>query len=144
MKRISFAAFGGPEVLELVDVEEPHAGPGQIRIGVRAAGVIPHDWRVRQGQFQTVRPITLPYGVGQDAAGVVDEIGDGVEGVKVGDPVFGRGANTYAEFAVLASWAHLPESLTFQEAAGYPSVVETALRILREVGVQPGQTLLVS
>ncbi|MFI6475329.1 NADP-dependent oxidoreductase [Streptomyces sp. NPDC050516] len=144
MKRVSFAEFGGPDVLHLVDAEEPHAGPGQIRVAVRAAGVNPVDWRIREGQFQKVRPIELPAGVGQDAAGVVDEVGAGVDGVEVGDHVFGRGSSTYAEVAVLSAWARIPEGLTFEEAAGYPSVVETALRILRQVGVRPGQTLLVS
>ncbi|MFF0250486.1 NADP-dependent oxidoreductase [Streptosporangium sandarakinum] len=144
MKKVSFAEFGGPDVLRLVDAEEPHAGPGQIRIAVRAAGVNPADWRIREGQLQKIRPIELPAGVGLDASGVVDEVGEGVEGVEVGDHVFGEGSSTYAEFAVLSAWARMPEGLTFEEAAGYPSVMETALRILGEVGVQPGQTLLVS
>ncbi|MEU3194033.1 NADP-dependent oxidoreductase [Streptomyces sp. NPDC006992] len=144
MRKVSFAEFGGPEVLRLVDAEEPHAGPGQVRVAVRAAGVNPVDWRVREGQILQAHPIELPAGVGLDAAGVVDEVGEGVEGVEVGDPVFGEGSSTYAEFAVLSAWAPIPEGLTFEEAAGYPSVVETALRIVREVGVQPGQTLLVS
>ncbi|GAA3083148.1 hypothetical protein GCM10020000_81540 [Streptomyces olivoverticillatus] len=89
-------------------------------------------------------PTELPSGVGLDAAGVVDEVGEGVEGVEVGDHAFGEGSSTYAEFAVLSAWARMPEGLTFEEAAGYPSVVETALRIIREVGVRSGQTLLVS
>lgn len=144
MKRVSFAEFGGPDVLHLEDAEEPHAGPGRIRVAVRAAGVNPVDWRVREGQILGAHPVTLPAGVGLDAAGVVDEVGEGVDGVEVGDRVFGEGASTYAEFAVLSAWARMPEGLTFEEAAGYPSVVETALRILREVGVRPGQTLLVS
>ena len=120
MKRVSFAEFGGPDVLQLVDVAEPHPGPGQLRIAVRAAGVNPVDWRIREGQFQKVRPIELPTGVGQDASGVVDEVGDDVEKIEVGDHVFGRGSSTYAEFAVLSSWALMPEGLTFEEAAGYP------------------------
>ncbi|WP_280433991.1 NADP-dependent oxidoreductase [Nocardia carnea] len=144
MKKVSFAEFGGPDVLQLVDADEPHAGPGRIRIAVRAAGVNPVDWRIREGQFQQTRPVQLPAGVGLDASGVVDEVGAGVEGVGVGDHVFGEGVDTYAEFAVLSAWARMPEGLSFEEAAGYPSVVETALRILGEVGVQPGQTLLVS
>lgn len=144
MKRVSFAEFGGPDVLRLEDAEEPHAGPGQVRIAVRAAGVNPVDWRVREGQILGAHPTELPSGVGIDAAGVVDEVGEGVEGINVGDHVFGEGANTYAEFAVLSAWARMPEGLTFEEAAGYPSVVETALRLIREVGVSPGQTLLVS
>ncbi|MER5928394.1 NADP-dependent oxidoreductase [Streptomyces mirabilis] len=144
MKKVSFAEFGGPGVLHLVDAEEPHPGPGQIRIAVRAAGVNPVDWRIREGQKLGAHPIELPSGVGLDAAGVVDEVGEGVEEVEVGDHVFGEGSSTYAEFAVLSAWARMPEGVTFEEAAGYPSVVETALRIIREVGVQSGQTLLVS
>ncbi|MFC9227004.1 NADP-dependent oxidoreductase [Streptomyces hygroscopicus] len=144
MKKVSFAEFGGPDVLRLIDAEEPHAGPGQIRIAVRAAGVNPVDWRIREGQVLGAHPTVLPSGVGQDAAGVVDEVGEGVEGVEIGDRVFGEGSSTYAEFAVLSAWARMPERLTFEEAAGYPSVVETALRIIREVGVRSGQTLLVS
>ncbi|MEU6765098.1 NADP-dependent oxidoreductase [Streptomyces sp. NPDC046853] len=144
MKRVSFAEFGGPDVLQLIDAEEPHAGPGQIRIAVRAAGVNPVDWRIREGQVLGAHPTELPSGVGLDASGVVDEVGEGVEGVAIGDHVFGEGHGTYAEFAVLGAWARMPEGLTFEEAAGYPSVMETALRVIREVGVQPGQTLLVS
>ncbi|AOP50719.1 NADP-dependent oxidoreductase [Streptomyces lydicus] len=144
MRKVSFAEFGGPDVLQLLDAEEPHAGPGQIRIAVRAAGVNPVDWRIREGQVLGAHPVELPSGVGLDASGVVDEIGAGVEGVAVGDHVFGEGSSTYAEFAVLSAWARMPEGLTFEEAAGYPSVVETALRVLREVGVRSGQTLLVS
>jgi NADPH:quinone reductase-like Zn-dependent oxidoreductase len=144
MKKVSFAEFGGPEVLRLLDAEEPHAGPGQIRIAVRAAGVNPVDWRIREGQRLAAHPIELPSGVGLDAAGVVDEVGEGVEGIEIGDRVFGEGSSTYAEFAVLSAWARMPAGLSFEEAAGYPSVVETALRVIGEVGVQPGQTLLVS
>ncbi|MYV37442.1 zinc-binding dehydrogenase [Streptomyces sp. SID1328] len=144
MRKVSFAEFGGPDVLRLVDAEEPHAGPGQVRVAVRAAGVNPVDWRIREGQALGAHPVELPAGVGLDAAGVVDEVGDGVEGVQAGDRVFGEGADTYAEFAVLSAWARMPEGLTFEEAAGYPSVVETALRVLREVGVRPGEALLVS
>ncbi|WET76393.1 NADP-dependent oxidoreductase [Amycolatopsis sp. QT-25] len=144
MRKVIFTEFGGPEVLRLVDAEAPHAGPGQVRIAVRAAGVNPVDWRVREGQVLGAHPTVLPSGVGLDAAGVVDEIGEGVADVEIGDSVFGAGSDTYAEFAVLTAWAVTPEGLTFAEAAGYPSVVETALRLIREVGVRPGETLLVS
>ncbi|MEU3696078.1 NADP-dependent oxidoreductase [Streptomyces griseoviridis] len=144
MRKVSFAEFGGPDVLRVIEAEEPRPGPGRIRVAVRAAGVNPVDWRIREGQRLSARPVELPSGVGLDAAGVVDEIGEGVEGVAVGDHVFGKGIDTYAEYAVLTAWAPMPEGLTFEEAAGYPSVTETALRVLRECEVRPGQTLLVS
>jgi NADPH:quinone reductase-like Zn-dependent oxidoreductase len=144
MKAVRFAEYGGPEVLRLVDVVDPHAGPGQVRIAVRAAGVNAYDWKVRAGFMRDVRRISLPAGIGLDAAGVVDEVGDGVNGVAIGDEVFGQGSATYAEYAVLSHWAVKPAGLSFAEAAGYPSPVETAIRIINQVGVQPGQTLLVS
>ena len=144
MKAVQFAEYGGPEVLRVVDVGEPHAGAGQVRIAVRAAGVNAYDWKVRAGFMRDLQPIPLPAGIGMDAAGVVDEIGDGVDGVAIGDEVFGQGSATFAEYAVLSHWAVKPAGLSFAEAAGYPAPVETAIRIINEVGVQPGQTLLVS
>ncbi|MBJ7608851.1 MAG: NADP-dependent oxidoreductase [Candidatus Dormibacteraeota bacterium] len=144
MKAVQFAEYGDPEVLHVVEVEEPHAGPGRIRIAVRAAGVNAIDWKIRAGFMREMRPLPLPSGSGMDAAGVVDEVGDGVSGVALGDEVFGTGSATLAEHAVLSSWATKPADLPFEEAAGYPVPVETATRILKEVGVQPGQTLLVS
>ncbi|GAB2840526.1 NADP-dependent oxidoreductase [Actinoallomurus bryophytorum] len=144
MKAVRYATYGGPDVLELVDVEPPHPGPGQIRIAVRAAGVNGIDWKIRAGYMRDQRPIPLPAGTGVDAAGVVDEVGEGVEGTAVGDAVFGNGTATTAEYAVLSHWAAKPAALSFEEAAGYPVPVETAIRIIDQVGVQPGQTLLVS
>ncbi len=144
MRAIQFAAFGGPEVLELVDVPEPHPGPGEIRIAVRAAGVNGVDWKLRSGAMGDAVATQLPAGTGRDGAGVVDEIGAGVSGVTVGASVFGGGSGTLAEHAVLDHWATLPDGASFSEAAGWPIPVETARRILDEVGVQPGQTLLVS
>lgn len=144
MKAIQFAQYGGPEVLELVDVDEPTAGPGQIRIAVRAAGVNSLDWKIRSGAMREHSALTLPAGTGADAAGVVDQVGSGVTDVAVGDAVFGGGSSTYAQFAVLSNWAVKPADLPFDEAAGYPVPVDTAIRILDQVGVESGQTLLVS
>ncbi|HEX4216549.1 MAG TPA: NADP-dependent oxidoreductase [Candidatus Dormibacteraeota bacterium] len=144
MKAVQFASYGGPEVLQLVDVEEPHPGPGQVRIAVRAAGVNGIDWKIREGYMKDVRPLVLPSGTGMDAAGVVDEVGGGLAGVDLGDEVFGTGSATYAEHAVLSVWTGKPAGLSFEEAAGYPVPAETAIRIIDQVGVRPGQTLLVS
>jgi NADPH:quinone reductase-like Zn-dependent oxidoreductase len=142
MKAVQFSEYGGPEVLHLVDVKEPHPGAGQIRIAVRAAGVNGIDWKIRAGYMGESRQ--LPTGTGVDAAGVVDEIGDGVRGVAIGDEVFGSGSATLAEHAVLAHWAMKPPELSFEEAAGFPVPVETANRIIDQVGVRSGETLLVS
>lgn len=144
MRAVQFAEYGGPEVLGVVEVEEPHAGPGQVRVAVRAAGVNAMDAKIRAGVMREVMPVQLPAGSGHDAAGVVDEVGDGVDGVAVGDRVFGYGSSTYAERAVLSAWAPMPEGLSFEEAAGYPVPVETALRALDAVGARPGGTLVVS
>ncbi len=144
MKAVQFAEYGGAEVLRIVEVEEPHAGASQIRIVIRAAGVNGIDWKIRAGYMREQMPLPLPAGTGLDAAGVVDEVGDGVDGVAIGDAVFGSGSATFAEYAVLTSWVAKPAGLSFEEAAGYPIPVETAIRIVNQVGVQPGETLLVS
>jgi NADPH:quinone reductase-like Zn-dependent oxidoreductase len=144
MKTVQFSEYGGPEVLHVVDVDEPHAGPGQVRIAVRAAGVNPSDWKSRAGLYRDFDPVTFPSGVGVEASGVVDEVGPGVSNVSVGDAIFGYGANTVAQYAVLTHWAHKPDDLSFEVAGGLPVIVETALRSLEEVGVKSGETLLVS
>ena len=144
MKAVQFSGYGGPQVVRLVEVEEPHAGPGQVRIAVRAAGVNPSDWKRRDGQYRDFEEVTFPAGFGVEASGVVDEIGPGVANVFVGDPVFGFGENTMAQYALLSHWAHKPDDLSFEVAGGLPVIVDTATRALDDVGVRSGQTLLVS
>jgi NADPH:quinone reductase-like Zn-dependent oxidoreductase len=144
VKSVRFGKYGGPEVMEVLDVGEPHPGPGQVRIAVRAAGVNAIDWKTRSGQMQEAMPLELPAGLGQDAAGVVDEVGEGVTDVLAGDPIFGSGDNAYSQYAVLKAWAAMPETLSFDEAAGYPTPVETAVRILDQVGARPCMPLLVN
>ena len=145
MKAVQFAEYGGPDVLKVVEIEEPHARPGQVRIAVRAAGVNAFDWKLRSGMLAAVMPLGLPSGVGIDASGVVDEVGDGVEGVAVGDEVFGTAATgAAAQYAVLTEWAQKPGGLSFEEAAGYPVATETARRALNLLPLESGQTLLVN
>lgn len=102
------AQHRGPEVLRLVEAGEPHAGPGEVRIAVRAAGVNPIDWTIQEGYLRERMPRPLPSGTGMEAAGVVDEVGAGVHDASVGDAVFGLGAATWAQHAVLAAWAPKP------------------------------------
>jgi NADPH:quinone reductase-like Zn-dependent oxidoreductase len=146
MKAIQFSDYGGPEVLQVVDVDEPHAGRGQVRIAVRAAGLNLSDlMKIRDGRWKG-QQVQLPSGVGVEGAGVVDEVGEGVTDVSIGDAVFGCGFDMLAQFAVLRAgvWARKPDELSFEEAAGFSVVVETATRILDQVGVKSGDTLLVS
>jgi NADPH:quinone reductase-like Zn-dependent oxidoreductase len=144
LKAVRYSEYGGPEVLRVVEVEQPHVGPGQVRIAVRAAGVNPSDWKDRAGDARDATAVRLPAGVGFEASGVVDEVGPGVSNVSIGDAVFGYGANTVAQYAVLTHWAHKPDDLSFEVAGGLPVIVETAWRCLEQIGVKSGETLLVS
>ena len=117
MRALQFTTYGGPEVLTWAEAPDPHAGPGQIRIAVRAASVNPIDWKMMSGALSGGRPLDGPGYLGFDAAGVVDEVGEGVTGVSVGDDVLGRGSNTQAEYAVLDSWAAKPSSVDWAVAA---------------------------
>jgi NADPH:quinone reductase-like Zn-dependent oxidoreductase len=140
---LQFTEYGGPEVLSLADAPEPHAGPGQIRIVVRAASVNGIDWKIRSGIAARGKPLEGAGYLGFDAAGVVDEVGEGVTGVAVGDDVFGLGRNTHAEYAVLDSWAHKPASVDWAVAAGAGVVAEAAERALRLLGVKEGSTIFI-
>ncbi|MFJ4477999.1 NADP-dependent oxidoreductase [Streptomyces xanthochromogenes] len=142
MKAVRFSRFGGPEVLELVDLPDPQPGPGEVRIAVRAAGVNASDWKRRQGQMDPELPQTLGY----EAAGVVDVLGEGVADVALGDRVFGFAGDgaAQAELAVLSFYAPIPRTLDFPGAAALPAAIETATRALDQLGVASGGTLLVS
>ena len=142
MKAIQYSRFGGPEVLEVVELSEPRPGPGQIRIAVHAAGINPIDWKVRSGMMGG----DLPQTTGREAAGVVDEVGDGVTDVAPGDRVFGfaDGGGGAAELALLADYAPVPPSLDFAQAAGLPVAVETAVRTLDLLGVGAGTTVVIN
>ncbi|ACK49842.1 Alcohol dehydrogenase GroES domain protein [Methylocella silvestris BL2] len=144
MKAAQFSRFGGPEVLEIVDLPDPHPGPGQIRIIVRAAGINATEWKLRRGLLSF--GAGLPQTTGRDVAGVVDEVGEGVTDVAVGDRVFGvsdDGAGA-AELALLTYRAPIPLSLGFVDAAALPVALETATRSLDELGVGAGITLLIN
>ncbi|WP_433555423.1 NADP-dependent oxidoreductase [Pseudonocardia xinjiangensis] len=148
MEALQFSTYGPPDVLTVAEVDEPHAGPGQIRIAVRAAGVTPGDHYLRSGRMRDMVPIALPHVPGVDAAGIVDEVGAGVTGVRLGDAVFGlvdiaRLGGAAAGFAVLVAWAPKPESFSWEQAGGAAANVETATRALDRLGVEAGTTLLV-
>jgi NADPH:quinone reductase-like Zn-dependent oxidoreductase len=143
MRALQFKAYGGPEVLEWAEAPDPHPGSGQVRIAVRAASVNPIDWKTISGATAGGRPMQGTGYLGHDAAGVVDEVGEGVTGVAVGDEVFGRGRNTQADYAVLDSWAAKPPSIDWAVAAAAGVAGETGERSLRLLDVKAGDTLFV-
>lgn len=146
MKAVQYENYGGPDVLKLADVDAPHAGAGQIRIAVRAAGVNPLDWKLRAGIYRDFMPIDFPSGVGAEAAGIVDEVGDGVLDVVVGDLVFGLAVRrtAMAENAVLTSWARMPDGMPLEVAGGLSIISESATRILGLIDIKAGETLVVA
>ena len=144
MKAAQFSQYGGPEVLDIVDLPDPHPGPGQVRIVVRAAGISATDPKLRAGTLAF--GAQLPQTTGRDVAGVVDEIGEGVSDVSVGDRVFGvsdDGAGA-AELALVTFRAIIPRSLGFVDAAALPVALETATRALDQLAVASGTTLFIN
>ncbi|MEU6311003.1 NADP-dependent oxidoreductase [Streptomyces sp. NPDC047014] len=140
---ITFSAYGSPDVLQLSEVTPPEPGPGQVRIRVRAASVNPLDVKLRSGLMAAAAPARFPVIPGLDAAGVVDAVGEGA-GAAVGDEVLGSAVGgAYAEYALLDRPVAKPEGMPWELAASLVTVGRTAARVLGELGVEPGQTLLV-
>ncbi|TCC16581.1 NADP-dependent oxidoreductase [Kribbella speibonae] len=143
MRAVVFEEFGGPEVLKAQDVEEPHAGPGQVRIKVRAAGVNPIDFKVRRGWTKGFIDPVFPAVPGLEVAGVVDEAGDGAE-FAVGDEVVGwSDGGAYAEYAIGGNVVRKPASVSWEQAVAVPVAGETAQRVLDLLGVKSGETILI-
>ena len=144
MQAIVFEEFGGPEVLRFQEIDEPHAGPGEVRVAVRAAGVNAMDFKIRRGYLQGMIPTTFPAVPGFEVAGVVDEVGEGVTEFAVGDEVVGWSqSGAYAEHAVVGIVTRKPAGLAWDQAAALPVAGETATRVLRELDLKQGETLLV-
>ncbi|MET7569011.1 NADP-dependent oxidoreductase [Streptomyces sp. NPDC005492] len=148
-KAYVFTRYGGPETEALVEVDRPRPGPGEILVAVRAAGVNPVDWKLRNGfrrPGETDAP-AFPEVFGNEAAGVVAELGDGVDGFAVGDEVFGNTvAGGYAEYALLAATvtAHKPAELSFRDAATLPVAAATAYDGVRQLDRPVGATVLIT
>ena len=149
MKAIRVHKFGGPEVLQLDDVPDPKPGPGQVVVRIRAAGVNPVDTYIRSGSYAMLP--TLPYVPGNDCAGVIETVGQGVTRFKRGDRVYVVRTTTpmaggYAELALCeASTVHpLPANVSFSQGAGVSVPYGTAYRGLHhKAHARSGETLLV-
>ena len=145
MLRIEFEQFGGPEVLKLVDVPAPEPGPGQVRVRQAAIGLNYIDTYHRSG----LNPVRLPSSLGSEGAGVIDAMGEGVEGWRLGERVAyaaGSPLGAYAECYVLpaAKLVRLPPEVDERTAAAVMLKGMTAEMLLYRVfPVQSGQTILV-
>ncbi|MEE4311120.1 MAG: NAD(P)-dependent alcohol dehydrogenase [candidate division KSB1 bacterium] len=152
MKAIVQNNYGGPEVLELSEVEEPKIGDQDVLIRVYASAINAGDYFSMRGKPWIVRfsvgmPKPKKYILGWDVAGRIDAVGKEVKQYKPGDDVYGVCSHTFAEY-VSASANHIalkPENLNFEETAAVPSAGLTALQELRDVGkLQAGYKVLIN
>ena len=148
-RAVIFEEFGGSEVLQVREVPEPHAGEGQIRVRVTAAGLNPMDWKVASlPKAAELLGVTLPSGFGADVAGVVDEVGEGVSGYALGDRVYGGARfRAVADFAVLTpgtdSVQHTPDGLPEVVAGALDIAGRSAEAALDAIDVTAGDTVLI-
>ena len=147
-RAVRFNEYGDVEVLEVVDVPRPTPGSGQVLVAVKAAGINPLETSIRSGAMKEVFPTTFPAGQGLDLAGQVVELGEGVDGFTVGQDVVGFTENqsSHADY-VLVKAANLvpkPGNVSWEVAGGLYVVGTTAYAAVAAVGVQAGDTVVVS
>lgn len=151
MRAYVLKKYGGPEAAELRAVAKPIPGPGELLIRVHAAGLNPIDFKTRQGAARILYRPTLPTVMGSELAGRVAARGEGMTRFSKGDRVFARVAKekmgAFAEYACVhdSLVAKMPDSLSFDAAAGVPLAGLTALQALRdELRLTPGQWVFIS
>ena len=148
MKAVMFDRYGGVDVLEVREVPVPVPGAGEVRVEVKAAGINPGEAMIRQGAFDEIFPATFPSGQGSDLAGVVTEVGPGVESFSVGDEVLGFTNNraSQAEFVVVpADQLTIKPPAVSWEAAGALFVAgTTAYAAVGSVGLTPSDTVAIA
>ena len=144
-KAVLLTKYGDPDVLVWGDVPMYDPGPGQVRIRVKAAGVSPTDPKIRRGDLEAIFPLPPDAVLGFEAAGVVDALGPSVSGVAQGDAVAALllDLGGYGEFVVASSWTPKPPNVTWSDAAALPASAEAAVRILKQLEVSRGETLLI-
>ncbi len=150
MKAAIYERYGTPEVLEIRDIAEPVAGPGEVKVRVSAASVNPKDALTRSGRFRRIAGPEFPKLVGYDFAGTVAVLGSGVAGLVAGDAVLGMkngwAGGACAEYVVVAAdeLAKKPEQMSLVEAAAIPLAGLTALQALRDLaGVTGGSRVCI-
>jgi len=143
---VQFARYGGPEVLKVVTTTFDEPGPENVLVKVRASGVNPVDWKIRNGWRSDGIPFGTNMTLGEDAAGTVVAVGSGVEEFSPGDDVIGFGLSGAYATHVVAPAAQLcrkPANLGFAEAAALGIPMATAYQVLRSLKLAAGETLLV-
>ncbi|NVI86444.1 NADP-dependent oxidoreductase [Actinomadura sp. BRA 177] len=151
-RAVVYDTHGGPEVLDVREVPEPHAGPGEVRVRVTAAGLNPMDWGIAsQPELAAQFGLTVPAGFGYDFAGVVDEVGGGATDFAVGDRVFGGALGRAAADFVLVRTPtgvsdavfRTPDGISDEVASTLPVAGLTAAAALEAIGLRSGDTVLI-
>ena len=147
-RAVRFDSYGGIDVLKVVDADRPAPGDGEALVRVKAAGINPGEASIREGFMHARWPATFPSGEGSDLAGVVEEVGPGVNSVSVGDEVIGwtDARASHAEL-VVAQAEHLvpkPAGVPWEAAGALFVAGTTAYAAVRAVGITPGDAVVVS
>lgn len=147
-RAVRFDRYGDVDVLNVVEVERPVAGPGQVVVRVKAAGINPGEASIRKGLFHSRWPSTFPSGQGSDLAGVVDELGTDVLGLRVGDAVLGftNKRASHAEYVVVeaADLVRRPDQVPWEVAGALFVAGTTAYAAVRSVNAGAGEHAVVS
>jgi NADPH:quinone reductase-like Zn-dependent oxidoreductase len=145
---VKFDHYGGPDVLEVVDMDRPVPGPGQVLVRVKAAGINLGEAKIREGMMHKVFPATFPSGQGSDLAGVIEEVGEGVNQLAAGDEVIGytddRASHSELVAVDAGHLARRPPNVPWEVAGGLFVVGCTAWAAVRAVSLSPGDTVVIS
>lgn len=148
IRALVLTEYGGPSAVKVSSIKAPTAGAGQVLVRVHAAGVNALDWKVREGYVRDAYPLQLPTVLGIELAGVVDALGPGVTGIRVGDRVMGPlgGLGAYADLVAVnaANLGAVPDALDFVAAAALPLASVAAWQSLNFAGpIQAGRRILI-
>jgi alcohol dehydrogenase len=155
MKSAQINEYGGSKIIKInQSTSEPTVSTGKVLVTIKAAGVNPADWKIREGYFQQMAPLQFPSTLGMDFSGVIKQVGEGVSSsdFKQGDEVYGQagvingGSGAFAEMALakIENIAHKPKRLSHNEAAALPLVGVAAWWALKDdIGLSEGQKILI-
>lgn len=147
-RAVRFDQYGHVDVLQLVQVDRPTPGSGQVLVKVKATGINPGEASIREGLLHSRFPATFPSGEGSDLAGIIEEIGAGVEGFSVGDEIIGFTDNraSHADFVIVeaSNLTRRPSNVSWEVAGSLFVAGTTAYATVRAVGVSRGDTVAIS